>query len=52
VHIFSKQSTSSTIFAQILHKLSQIFPNLSEKNYMKTWPPKKNDCTFILGAIL
>jgi len=34
--IFSKQGTSSTIFAQISPKLAQISPNFSEKNYIKT----------------
>jgi len=30
--IFSNQSTSSTIFAQIISKLAQISPTLPEKN--------------------
>jgi len=39
-HIFSSQSTSSTIFAQISPKFAQISPNLPEKNLIKTWPQK------------
>ena len=39
-HIFSSQSTSSTIFARISPKFAQISPNLPEKNLIKTWPQK------------
>jgi len=39
--IFSDQSTSRTIFAQISPKLALISRNLPEKNWITTWPPKK-----------
>ena len=44
-HIFSTQSTSSTIFAQI-------YPNFPGKYYIKIWPPKKSLCSYIFGAII
>jgi len=39
--IFSNQSTSSTIFAQISPKLAQISPNLPEKQLKKDDLQKK-----------
>jgi len=50
--IFSNQSTSSTIFAQISSKLAQIFPNLPEKELKKhDLQKERNVCTLILVAI-
>jgi len=46
-HIFFKsKQTSSTISP----KLTEISPNLPEKNEIKTWPPKKRKKVFDFGC--
>jgi len=44
--MFSNQSTSSTIFAQLSSKLAEMSPNLPENNEIKAWSPIPKVYTF------
>jgi len=50
LYLAGRKTVQAPYFAQISPKPTQIYPNLPENNYIKTWPPK-NVFPFIFGAI-
>ena len=41
LYLAGRKTVQAPYFAQISPKPTQIYPNLPENNYIKTWPPKK-----------